>query len=143
MIDGGIIEGSVALAVALFGAIFIFGQVKSNAERNASDIEVIKTMMKEFQEDMKKMMVKNMEDMRQLIELNKLHQKESVEKEIAHLKDLISLTNSETRADIQRLQNEQRESNNLKAKILLMQSSLKALHHRLDIDPPIIIEDDN
>ena len=53
MLTGGIIEGGAAVAVALFGAIFIFGQLKNNAERNAQDIEAIKTMMHDFQEDMK------------------------------------------------------------------------------------------
>lgn len=143
MLSGGIIEGLAAIAVAVGGGLIIFGQMKNNAERNAADIEAIKTMMHDFQEDMKDLLLKNMYDVKQLIDLNKQHQKESLEKEISHLKDLISLTNSETRADIQRLQSEQRESNNLRAKILLMQSSLKALHHRLDIDPPVIIEDDN
>lgn len=142
MLSGGLIEGTVALVVAIGGGLIVFGQIKTNAERNATDIGIIKSMMHDFQEDIKKTILKNMDDVKQLIELNKLHQKESVEKEISHLKDLISLTNNETRADIQRLQNEQRESNNLKAKILLMQSSLKALHHRLDIDPPVIIEDE-
>lgn len=137
----GIIEGGASLVVVLIGGIFLFGQLKHSSERNSRDIEAIKDMIKKSQEDMQAIMVKNIQDMKTLIDENKLIQNDTLNREISHLKDLISLTNIETRADIQRLQNEQRESNNLKAKILLMQSSLKALHHRLDIEPPVIIEE--
>ena len=138
----GVFEGAVALFLAIVGAIYIAGQVRANATRNQADINDIKGMIKEYQECTQTLIEKNMEDMKDLLDTNKEHQADALSREVSHLKDLISFTNNETRADIQRLQNEQRESNNLKAKILLMQSSLKALHHRLDIEPPVIIEEE-
>ena len=138
----GVIEGAAALVVALVGGIFIFGQVKSNADRNAEDIEAIKTMMRDFQEDMKNLMTKNMEDMKQLIELNKENQRESLEREISHIKDLLNMSSSETRADIQRLESAQRESNNVKMKVAILSQSVKSLHHRLDIEPPALLGDE-
>ena len=139
---GGIIEGAAALVVALIGGIFIFGQLKSSAERNAADIDAIKTMMHDYQEDIKQMISKNLSDMKDLIDENKLHQADALGREVSHLKDLISISNAETRADIQRLELEQKESNNLKTKIAILSQSVKSLHHRLDVDPPALLEDD-
>ena len=142
MISGGIIEGGATLIVAIIGGIFIFGQMKSNAERNAADIEVIKNMMYEFQKDMKDMITKNMKDVKDLIDTNKIIQNENLNREIAHLKDLINISNAETRADIQRLELEQKESNNVKMKVAILSQSVKSLHHRLDVEPPALLEND-
>ena len=49
MITGGMIEGGVAFLVALAGAIFLFGQIKENAERNEEDIKTIKDMVEKYQ----------------------------------------------------------------------------------------------
>lgn len=143
MISGGVIEGGATLIVAIIGGIFIFGQMKSNAERNAADIEVIKNMMHEFQRDMKDMMTKNLSDMRELLDANKEHQKESLEREISHIKDLLNVSSVETREDIKRLESAQRESNKIKERLALAESSLRSLHKRLDIEPPISLHDSN
>lgn len=138
----GVIEGGAAVLIASFGCAVIFGQIKNNAERNAADIEAIKVMIHDYQEDMKNMISKNLTDMKDLIDENKMHQAEALGREVAHLKDLISISNAETRADIQRLELEQKESNNLKTKIAILSQSVKSLHHRLDVDPPALLEDD-
>lgn len=139
---GGLIEGGAALVVALVGGIFIFGQLKSSAERNASDIDAIKTMMHEYQEDMKKLIEKNLEDVKALIDANKENQRDALNREIVHIKDMIAMTANETREDIKRLEQEQKESNNLKTKIAILSQSVKSLHHRLDLDPPPLLEEE-
>lgn len=135
-------EGLVALLIGLITAVFIFGQVKENARKNEQDINTIKEMMATFQESMTELLSKNMADMRDLLDTQKEHQKEALEREISHLKDLIAISSNETRADIQRLQAEQKESNNLKMKLAVLAQSVKSLHHRLDIDPPVLLNDE-
>ena len=141
MISGGIIEGGATLIVAIIGGIFIFGQMKSNAERNAADIEGIMTMMHEYQKDMKEMITKNMSDMRELLDANKEHQKESLEREIAHIKDMIAMTSNETREDIKRLEMRQDQANHLREKYAVLAQSVKSLHKRLDIEPPTLLNE--
>ena len=136
-------EGLIALLIGLITAVFIFGQVKENARKNEQDINTIKEMMATFQESIIDLLSKNMAEMRDLLDTQKEHQKEALEREIAHLKDLIAISSNETRADIQRLQAEQKESNNLKTKIAVLMQSVKSLHHRLDIDPPVLLEEDD
>ena len=143
MLSGGLFEGLAAIAIAAAGGLVIIGQLKSNAERNAADINAIKTMMHEFQEDMKAMIVKNLADVKQLIDANKENQRESLEREISHIKDLLNMSSSETRADIQRLEAAQKESNKIKERLALAENSLRSLHHRLDIDPPINLHGNN
>ena len=75
---------------------------------------------------------KSMADVKELIDTQKDHSRETMNREIAHLKDLISLTNAETRADIQRLEQRQAESNRVKERIALAEASLRSLHKRLD-----------
>ena len=139
----GVFEGAVGLFVALIGGIYIIGQIKSNAERNAADIEAIKVMMHEYQEDMKALIQKNLNDVKGLIDANKENQREALNREILHIKDMIAMTSNETRADIQRLEMEQKESNNLKMKLAVLSQSVKSLHHRLDIEPPALLEEEN
>ncbi len=143
VVISGVVEGAAALVVALIGGIFIFGQVKSSAERNAADIEIIKTMMHDFQEDMKAMIIKNMNDVKQLIELNKENQRDALNREISHIKDMIAMTSSETREDIKRLEMRQDQANRVKERLALAEASLRSLHKRLDIEPPIALHDDN
>jgi hypothetical protein len=140
---GGIFEGAVALFLGTIGGIYVIGQLKSNAERNATDIEAIKTMMHEYQEDMKDLISKNLKDVKDLIDTNKIIQNENLNREIAHLKDLINISNAETRADIQRLELEQKESNNVKMKVAILTQSVKSLHHRLDVEPPALLDDED
>ena len=139
----GMIEGGVALFVAIAGGIYIIGQIRENAKRNEQDINDIKAMIKEYQEGITEMISKNLSDMKALLDSNKEHQRDALNREISHIKDLISISSAETREDIKRLQAEQKESNRLKERMVLAEASLKSLHHRLDIDPPIIIKDDN
>ena len=143
MITGGIVEGGAALAVALFGAIFIFGQLKSNAERNAADIDAIKTMMHEYQEDMKALIEKNLADVKTLIDANKENQRDALNREILHIKDMITITSNETREDIKRLEARQDQANHLREKYAILAQSVKSLHHRLDIEPPALLEEEN
>lgn len=133
----GVIEGAAALVVALVGGIFIFGQLKSSAERNAADIDAIKTMMHDFQEDMKAMILKNLQDVKDMMASNKENQRESLEREVTHIKDILNISSTETREDIKRLEAAQRESNKIKERIALAEASLRSLHKRLDIEPPI------
>lgn len=142
MLTGGLFEGFAAIAIAIAGGLIIIGQLKNNAERNAADIKAIKTMMHEFQEDMRELISKNLKDVKDLIDTNKIIQNENLNREIAHLKDLINMSNAETRADIQRLELEQKESNNVKMKVAILSQSVKSLHHRLDIEPPALLEDE-
>lgn len=137
----GLIEGGAAILIALVGGIYIIGQLKGNAERNARDIQEIKNMMKESQEGIRSMMAKNMSDMKDLLDANKEHQRDALNMEISHIKDLISMSNTETREDIKRLEAAQRESNKIKERLAIMENSLRRVHSRLDIDPPISIND--
>lgn len=139
----GVIEGGIALLLGIIGGVFIIGQMNANAKRNADDIGVIKGMMSAFQQDMKDLITKNMTDMRNLLDANKEHQKESLEREVSHIKDLLNVSSAETREDIKRLEAAQKESNNLKMKIAVIMQSVKSLHHRLDIDPPTLLEEEN
>lgn len=141
MVLSGAIEGGVALLIAAIGAAIVVGQMKENAKRNERDISTIKEMMKEFQESMMELLSKNMSDMKDLLDTQKENQRESLEREVSHLKDLISISSAETREDIKRLQAEQKESNNLKMKVAVLSQSVKSLHHRLDLDPPILLGD--
>lgn len=143
MISGGVIEGGATLIVAILGGIFIFGQMKSNAERNAADIEVIKNMMYEFQKDMKDMITKNMSDMKELLDTNKENQRDALNREISHIKDMIAMTSNETREDIKRLEMRQDQANHLREKYAILAQSVKSLHKRLDIEPPISLHDSN
>ena len=133
MISGGLIEATATLIVALVGGIFIFGQLKSSAERNALDIEVIKRMMHSFQEDMKALIEKNLEDVKSLIDSNKENQRDALEREVSHIKDLLNVSSTETREDIKRLEMAQRESNRVKERLALAEASLQSLHKRLDL----------
>lgn len=137
----GVFEGAVALFLGIIGAIYIAGQVRANATRNQEDISSIKVMIKEYQECTQTLIEKNMEDMRDLLDTNKEHQADALSREVSHLKDLISMMSNETRSDLQRLEIRQNESNNIKERTALLEASLKALHHRLDIEPPINIHE--
>ena len=150
----GILEGGAAILIALLGCAMIFGQVKSNADRNAADIEAMKTMIHEYQEDMrnmihkyqedmKDMIMKNLSDVKTLIDANKENQRDALNREILHIKDMITMTSSETREDIKRLEARQDQANHLREKYAILAQSVKSLHHRLDIEPPALLEDDN
>lgn len=139
----GVLEGGAAILIALFGCAVIFGQVRENAKRNEADIEAIKVMMHEYQEDMKDLIMKNLQDVKALIETNKENQRDALNREISHIKDMISITSNETREDIKRLEARQDQANHLREKYALMAASLKSLHHRLDLEPPALLEEED
>lgn len=139
----GAVEGGIALLVALAGGILLIGQIRENAKRNEEDINDIKTMLHENQETTLSLLEKSMEDVKQLLDREKNNSREALQNEISHLRELVNINASETRADIQRLQAEQEKSNNIKMKVALLTSSVKALHHRLDIDPPVVLNSDD
>ena len=143
MLSGGLFEGLAAIAIAVAGGLIIIGQLKSNAERNAADIEAIKTMMHDFQEDMKVLIQKNLQDVKDMMAANKENQRDALNREISHIKDMIAMTSSETREDIKRLEARQDQANHLREKYAILAQSVKSLHKRLDIEPPALLEDDN
>lgn len=138
----GIVEGGIALVIAVAGGILLIGQIKENARKNEADIGTIKEMLHDYQESMFTLISKNMDDMKQLLDREKSNSREAWQNEIAHLRELVNINANETRADIQRLQAEQEKSNNIKMKVALLTSSVKALHHRLDIDTPVVLKND-
>lgn len=141
MLGSGVLEVLVTLVLAVIGGSVIFGQIKENAKRNEEDINSIKKMLHDYQESMLTLLTKNMEDMKQLLDREKNNSREAWQNEISHLRELVNINANETRADIQRLQIEQEKSNNIKTKVALLSSSVKALHHRLDLESPIMLND--
>ena len=140
LINGGLAEGVVALIIAIAGGIFIAGQVKANAARNQQDIDDIKDMMSSHWNDMKEMISKNMSDMRALIDTNKECQKDTLSREIQHLRDLVNLSNMETREDIKRLELKLQEASHSRERLALVEQSLRSLHKRLDLEPPLRLD---
>ena len=151
---GSIIEASIALAIAIGSAIYAVGGVNANNKSNEKAIEDLKDAMIQGQDELRKtilqyheqmidMIEKNMSDMKEMLDKEKNNSREALQNEIAHLRELVNINAMETRADIQRLQLEQKESNNLKTKVALISSSVRALHHRLDLDPPTLLDDND
>lgn len=149
----GVVEGGIALLVAIFGGIFIFGQLRENARKNEEDIkairealtegqEAMRNLIKEYQEGMNEMLSKGMKDMKEMLDREKNNSHDNLNREIAHLKDLINISSNETREDIKRLEARQDQSNHLREKYALMAASLKSLHKRLDIEPPVLLSDE-
>ena len=83
-----------------------------------------------------------MDDMKQLLDREKSNSREAWQNEIQHLRELVNINANETRADIQRLENSQRESNRIRERIAIAENSLKSLHKRLDIEPPVVLKND-
>lgn len=139
----GALEAGVAILIALVGGIYIIGQIKENAKRNQEDIKTIREMIGQYQEDTKDLIEKMITDMKVLIDENKFHQADSLSRETSHLKDLISINNSEIRADIQRLESRQDQANHLRERFAIMAASLKSLHKRLDLEPPVLLNSED
>lgn len=138
----GIVEGGIALVIAVAGGILLIGQIKENARKNEADIGTIKEMLHDYQESMFTLISKNMDDMKQLLDREKSNSREAWQNEIAHLRELVNINANETRADIQRLEAKQEKSNHIKERLVLAESSLKSLHKRLDIEPPVILRNE-
>lgn len=124
------IQSGVELLVAAAGGIYMVGQIKATAEANRQGLETLK-------KDLTALVEKNIESMHDLLEASKAHQRENLEREISHLKDLVDITSRETREDIKRLEARQSESNRVKERLALAESSIRSLHKRLDIEPPL------
>lgn len=150
----GLIEGGIALAIAVVGAAVLVGQMRENSRKNEEDIksirealtegqEAMRELIREYQEGMQEMLTKGMNDMKEMLDREKNNSHDNLNREIAHIKDLINISSNETREDIKRLEARQDQSNHLREKYALMAASLKSLHHRLDLEPPVLIEDDN
>ena len=107
------------------GGIFLVAKLDATNKANKEAIDALAELIK-----------KNMQDTKELLQLNKEQQRESLAREISHLKDLINLNNNEMRADIQRLDASQRASNMVKERTALLESSVRSLHKRLDLEPP-------
>ena len=142
-------EAAVALLVAVGTAIYVAGQVHQATKQNKSDIDVIRQTLLEEQEGTRELIRrnqeavleligKNMSDMKSMLEVQKEYQRDSLNREISHIKDLISISNNEMREDIKRLEAAQKSSNMIKERLAIAESSLKSLHHRLDLEPPVL-----
>lgn len=116
---------------AIAGGIYLVAKIDATSKANKESIDALTELIK-----------KNTQDTKELLQLNKEQQRESLAREIAHLKDLISINNNETRADIQRLESEQKAANRVKERLAIAENSLKSLHHRLDVEPPTISRDE-
>ena len=137
----GVVEGGFALLIAVITAVFIFGQIKENARKNEQDISDIKEMISGYQKNMQELLEKSMDDMKELLNTNRINQKEALEREIQHVQSLISLTTQEVHEDIRRIESKLEEVNKVREKIAILSQSVKSLHHRLDIDPPPMLDD--
>ena len=143
-------EAGVALLVAVGTAIYVAGQVHQATKQNNKDIEVIRQTLLEEQEGTRELIRrnqeavlelirKNMSDMKSMLEVQKEYQRDSLNREINHIKDLITMTNNETREDIKRLEQKSEETNRVKERLFRAEASLKSVHKRLDIESSVPI----
>lgn len=140
----GAIEAGAALILGICGGVYIIGQIKESSKKNEEDINIIKTMMDEFQDKVIGLLAKSMDDVKKLIDKEKDNNRENLGREISHIKDLLNMTSNETREDIKRLESAQRESNRIKERLAIAENSIRSLHHRMDVDPsPLIKKDDD
>lgn len=138
----GMVEGIIALVIAVITAVFIFGQIKENARKNEQDIGDIKDMISDYQKNMQELLEKSMDDMKELLNTNRINQKEALEREIHHVQSLISLTTQEVHEDIRRIETKLEEVNKVREKVALLGQSVRSLHKRLDIEVPSTLEED-
>ena len=138
----GMVEGIIALVIAVITAVFIFGQIKENARKNEQDIGDIKDMISDYQKNMQELLEKSMGDMKELLNTNRINQKEALEREIHHVQSLISLTTQEVHEDIRRIETKLEEVNKVREKVALLSQSVRSLHKRLDIEVPSTLEED-
>lgn len=126
---------------AIAGGIFIVGKIDATTQANHDALTAATNTNQQAIAQLANLFNKNMEDIKGLIQLHKEQQREVLNREISHIKDLISISNTETREDIKRLELAQQRSNRVKERLAIAESSLKSLHHRLDIEPPALISD--
>ena len=126
------IEAGLEIIGIIAGGIFLVARIEATTKANREAINSLASLIKQ-----------NMQDTKDLLALNKDQQREALAREINHIKDLINLNNNETREDLKRLEASQRESNRVKERLAIAENSLKSLHHRMDIDPPINLKGDD
>lgn len=122
------------------GGIFIVGKIDANTKANQEALNTATQTNQQAISQLANLFNKNMEDMKGLIQLHREQQSDTLNREISHIKDLISISNTEMREDIKRLEQEQKKSNRIKERLAIAESSLKSLHHRLDIEPPTLMD---
>lgn len=124
------LQSGLEALIACAGGIYIIGQIKATAEANRKGLETLKT-------DLTNLLEKNNIAMHELLDSFKAHQRENLEREVNHLKDLLDVSIRETREDIKRLEARQSESNRVKERLALVESSVRSLHKRMDLEPPM------
>ena len=124
------------------GGIFLVGKIDATTKANQEALEASTKVNQQAIAQLADLFKQNMQDMKDLLQLNKEQQRDALNREISHIKDLISISNTEMREDIKRLETAQLASNKIKERLAIAESSLKSLHHRLDIEPPVLMEID-
>lgn len=130
----------IEIVGAIAGGVFIVGKIDATTKANQDALHAATSTNQQAISQLAHLFSKNMEDIKDLIQLHKEQQREVLNREISHIKDLISISNTETREDIKRLELAQQRSNRVKERLAIAESSLKSLHHRLDIEPPVLID---
>ena len=120
------IEAGLEILGVIAGGIFLVGRIESTTKANREAIESLASLIKQ-----------NMQDTKDLLAINKEQQREALRTEISHIKDLMKISNDETRGDLKRLEEAQLASNRIRERLAVAESSIKSLHKRLDIEPPI------
>ena len=136
MVMSGMLEGGIALFIAIVAAAVVVGQMKESAKANKDAIEEIKKMFEKSQEENKELLRQNMQDVKDMLDAQKDDQNAAMSKEIAHVRENLTLTISEIRDDIRRLELSQNENAKLREELILLRSSVKSLHKRLDVEIP-------
>jgi predicted nucleic acid-binding Zn-ribbon protein len=132
----GMLEGLVALLIAIVTAAVIFGQLRENTKANKDAIAEIKETVEKSQEVMKELIEKNLQDVKDMIDTQKENQDDALKREVGHIKETLDFNIREIRDDIRRLESFQSENAKLREEISLLKQSVRSLHKRLDIEIP-------
>lgn len=132
----GMLEGLVALLIAIITAAVIFGQLRENTKANKDAIAEIKETVEKSQEVMKELIEKNLQDVKDMIDTQKENQDDALKREVGHIKETLDFNIREIRDDIRRLESFQSENAKLREEISLLKQSVRSLHKRLDIEIP-------
>lgn len=111
------------------GGAYLVSRIETTTKANKGATEQLAEIIKQ-----------NMKDMKDLLQLNKEQQRDVLNREISHIKDLIAMSNTEMREDIKRLEAAQKSSNMIKERLAIAENSLKSLHHRLDLEHPVLMD---
>lgn len=132
----GMLEGLVALLIAIVTAAVIFGQLRENTKANKDAIAEIKETVEKSQEVMKELIEKNLQDVKDMIDTQKENQDDALKREVGHIKETLDFNIREIRDDIRRLESFQSENAKLREEMSLLKQSVRSLHKRLDIEIP-------